>query len=293
MPDKPYTGCNMSDELDSPPKYILIATDGSQPSRTAARAAIQIAKKQAIAAFGLYVVGSRIVMNDGAALKSELNGEVESIETDDLVDQFRVQGDEALNWLEELCLEEGVIVSSEILFGGIPEMINERSKHASLLSIGRRGHLHGDDPLTLGENFRAALSHQSIPWLIGGELTTNFRRIWIILMEQGESEPLLSWGRQLQDLFSCDVLISAFQGEERLSEEASAAIEHFTKDSFISSTRVIGPIQSTADIINTLATYRVDLLVMEGFHRNILGRWPEKHPVEDILRKSEVMVLTV
>jgi hypothetical protein len=35
------------------------------------------------------------------------------------------------------------------------------------------------------------------------------------------------------------------------------------------------------------------LIIMEGYRRNILGLLPEKHPLDDVLHTSEVMVLAV
>jgi nucleotide-binding universal stress UspA family protein len=272
---------------------VLVAIDGSHPSQTSAKAAIQLAKRQNLQVSGLYVVGSEMVMEDGVAIKSELNEETESIMTSNLVDQFKSQGDEALNWLEQQCLLSGVQVTSEILFGGITEMIIERSKHAKLLALGRRGYVHDSESSSLGKNFRTIISHQYVPILIGGEMMTNFRRLWIILTDWDESKKLIDWGESLQKLFSSDVLISIYKGNETLSSKAQSAFEQFKRSNLIGYTLVIGPITSRTEIAEAAKDYKVDLIIMEGYRRNILGLRPEKHPLNDVLHNSEVMVLAV
>jgi nucleotide-binding universal stress UspA family protein len=275
------------------PEEILVAVDGSQPSKNAAQAAILFAQKKQVKIHGLYVVGSRMVLEDGIAIKNELSGQPESTMTSQLVDQFESQGDEVLNWLEQQCLTSGVQVTTDIFFGGIPEMILEAAEHALFLALGRRGLAHHDDTSIFGDHFRSIISHQKGPILIGGEDTTELRRIWIILYSEEESSKLISWGKSFQKAFCCDILISTYHGNETLINIASTALEQFEQNNPVGYKQIIDPVQSGAEIAVALSYFNVDLVIVERYQRNTLGLFNDKHPLNDVLRSSEVMVLAV
>ena len=103
----------MTEEERLSPDTILVAIDGSLQSQVAALAAVQIASKQNLNITGLYVVGARLVMLDNSASKTELGLEAKPVARDELVNQFRSQGDMALDWLEERSYMSGVPVTSE------------------------------------------------------------------------------------------------------------------------------------------------------------------------------------
>ncbi len=275
------------------PNDILVAIDGSLSSQMSARAAVQFAKKQCLNIHGLYVVGSRTILEGDHNYKTELSLGTKILTSDELLKQFKSQGDEALDWLEELCIMWGVPVTTDILFGGIPEMILEEARKIGFLALGRRGHIHHTNVYALGENFQNIITHLHVPTLIGGDLMTDFKRIFMIISDHDTASQLTYWGIKFQSAFSSDILVSSFYNEETHSDQMSSALEELTKEGKVSYDQVEGKIQSGSDIVVAARDHQADLILMAGYRRIALGLWVDKHPLEDVLLNCETMVLAV
>ncbi len=283
----------MSTVKDSISNDIVAAIDGSLPSKNAAKAAILFAQKQHSKICGLYVVGSRLVMEDGVAVKTELPNQTGSDQAGHLIDQFKSQGDEVLDWLEQQCYSSGVLVTTEICFGGIPKMILEGAEKSLFLAMGRRGRAHRNGPASLGDNFERIISHQNVPILIGGREKISFKRIWIILSTSEGTTKLVSWGKLFQNAFSSDILISPYNGDEALTNLASTALIEFRQGNLAGYKQLYSPVNTGGEIVEALKTNIVDLIIMEGYQRNTLSILIDKQPLNDILQDSEVMVFAV
>jgi nucleotide-binding universal stress UspA family protein len=283
----------MSGEKFSIPNTLLVAIDGSLPSQISARAAVQIARNHNLNIHGLYVVGARTIFEGNRNYRTELNLDSNSVTSDDLINQFKSQGDEALDWLEVLCSTWGVPVTTDILFGGIPEMILEEARQTEFLALGRRGHIHHDNVYTLGDNFRNIVTHLHIPILIGGNVLTDFKRFYIILSDHNSSDNLLYWGTQLQNSFASDILISIFQEDKVQSDKLHITLEQLKSNAALTFSEVGNRIQSGSDIVVAAREHDADLILMDGYRRKGLGLWVEKHLLDDVLLNSEIMVLVV
>jgi nucleotide-binding universal stress UspA family protein len=283
----------MSTEKNPDFDTILVAIDGSGPSQVAATAAVRLAKETALNVQGLYVIGTRKIRDGERIVRAEIDGNIDPDNPADMVEQFKSQGDEALDWLEKLCYKFEVPVTTNILFGGIPEMILEASKSNRLLSIGRRGHVYDKTPRILGENFEYILTHIKVPVLIGGNRSTDFQRVYIVLSEDEDVETLVNWGEQLQRAFSCQFFTSLYSEDEKDPEKASSILQYLNNSNIARNNQLISDTRSIPDIIKNAEDHHIDLLIMEGYRQFALGLRTEKCPLVDVINYSEVMVLAV
>jgi nucleotide-binding universal stress UspA family protein len=283
----------MSTEKNPDFDTILVAIDGSGPSQVAASAAVRLAKETALNVQGLYVIGTRKIRDGERIIKAEIDGNIIADDPADMVEQFKSQGDEALDWLEKLCYKFEVPVTTNILFGGIPEMILEASKSNRLLSIGRRGHVYDKTPRILGENFEYILTHIKVPVLIGGNRSTDFQRVYIVLSEDEDVETLVNWGEQLQRAFSGQFFTSLYSEDEKDPEKASNMLQQLNNSNIARNNQLLSETRSIPDIIKNAEDHQIDLLIMEGYRQFALGLRTEKCPLVDVINYSEVMVLAV
>ena len=141
--------------------HILVADDDSSEAHAAAKAAFQIAKVQDLAVRGLYVVDESLALDTYASYQAELPLLSDSNDCGrepksraELMRWFENQGALALDWLQTAGKEAGVPVATELLAGGVSELVLRDAAKARLLAIGRRGHGHKDASESLGHNFR-------------------------------------------------------------------------------------------------------------------------------------------
>jgi nucleotide-binding universal stress UspA family protein len=283
----------MSTEKNPDFDTILVAIDGSGPSQVAATAAVRLAKETALNVQGLYVIGTRKIRDGERIVRAEIDGNIDPDNPAEMVEQFKSQGDEALDWLEKLCYKYEVPVTTNILFGGIPEMILEASKTNRLLSIGRRGHVYDKTPRILGENFEYILTHIKIPALIGGNQNTDFKRVYIVISEEESIGMLMNWGEQIQQAFSCQLFTSLYLEDEKDPEKAPKMIQQLNNIKVTGGYQLLGETRSIPDIIKNAQDQNIDLLIMEGYRQFALGLRTEKCPLVDVINYSEVMVLAV
>lgn len=274
------------------PERLVVAIDGSLPSRNSAQAAVQIAHKQNLNIRGLFVVGARSILEGDHDYEAELNLS-DTASPDDLMNDFQIQGNEALDWLEEICRLSNVPVQGDLVFGGITEMILEEARQDHFLALGRRGHVHMNSPDTLGEHFQPIVSRLQAPILIGGAERTDFRCIYLVLTGEDEARKLLGWGEMLQHAFSSQVLISTYNDARTHGNFSDSAGDLLQKSNLVDYKILPDPVRSADEIRMVAVGQHADLLLMEGYRRVALGLWLEKHPIDDVLAASEITALVV
>ncbi len=258
-----------------------------------AKAAVQIAYKQGLKVHGLYVVGSRTIVEGDQNDESELGRDSNSMNTGDLLFRFKSRGNEVLDWMEELCSIWDADVTTDILYGDIPEMILEEARQTGFLALGRRGHIHHNNEFALGENFLSIVTHLPVPMLIGGEQMTNFRRLWILFTAERESSKQIKWAKSFQDTFSSDILVSTYKENEMITDIASTALENLKKDNPVGYIQMLRPIRKVNDIAPIVQDQKVDLIIVERYLQNSLDSFIDRNPLYDMLTSSEVMVFAV
>ena len=272
---------------------ILLAVDGSPSSKAAAYAATQIASVLRWNIHAIYVVDAAQVFemySDPSRELNKLNGEISN---EHLITLFEEQGTLTLAEIDELCQEMNIPVTTEMIFGGVPETILGVSKQFGLLAIGRRGNHHSQDTHYLGRNFRAIAHHARIPLLIGNEDETPLKHQHILLAYDGSkpSRTALSWTEKLQKMFSDVMAVSVGQNyekdcawlEERQKEIADSTLKHYEFSSEIG---------EPGKIIASVATSQhADLLVMGSYRHSQLREWATHSILNNVMREVTIPIL--
>lgn len=272
---------------------ILLAVDGSLSAKAAAYTAIQVASALKWSVHALYVVDAAQVFEIYSDTSQELNklgGEISDKETLTL---FEEQGALVLAEIDELCQEAKVPVTTEMIFGGVSEIILETSKQFGLLAIGRWGNHHKANAQHLGNNFRKIAHHTHTPLLIGGDDKIPSKWQHILLAYDGSelSRMALSWTERLQRLFVDVTALSVEEKgekdyawlEERQKEIAKSTLKHYEFD------RGAG---EPGEIIASVASARqADLIVMGAYQHSGLLEWVMHSTLSSVIREVKIPIL--
>lgn len=275
------------------PNSILLAVDGSSSAKAAAYTAAQVASVLEWKIHALYVVDAAQVFemySDASRELGQLGGEFSNEQP---VTLFEEQGTLSLIEIEEMCQNMNVPLTTEMIFGGVPETILEASKHFSLLAIGRRGNHHETDGHHLGGNFRKIAHHARIPLLIGGTDITLLGHRHILLAYDGSkfSHTALSWTEKLQKMFADVMAVSVGQRceedcawlEARQKEIADSRLKHYEFD------REIG---EPGKIIASVASSRqADMIVMGSYQHSQFREWATHSTLNNVIHEAAVPIL--
>jgi nucleotide-binding universal stress UspA family protein len=200
-------------ETEGGTNEIVVAQDGSPAALAAASIAIQVAQSQDLSVHGLYVVDELLALDNYADYHRELESEGEPASRAELLSWLEEQGDAALQRLEVRCQAAGVPVATELVAGGVSEMVLRASEKAQLLALGRRGHGHEGDPHHLGQIFRTIAHHARVPLIIGGSEERAVRHLLLAYDGSRHARHALAWTSLLQRTLPADVTVVAVQGD--------------------------------------------------------------------------------
>ncbi|MEJ2164180.1 MAG: universal stress protein [Desulfobacterales bacterium] len=282
--------------------YILVADDNSLESRAAANAALQIARNQDLTIEGLYVVEEALALNTYANYHAELSvlsngsnkGGREPTSRAELVSWFEKQGKVALNWLETAGTEAGVPVTTQLLAGGVAEMVLRNASQARILAIGRRGHSHKDDSESLGHNFRKIAHHAHLPMLVGGRKTPSLHRLMLAYHGQPHADEALAWTAKLQRDLSAEVIVLSVREDDKSGQNGTSLeeIEDRLAHSDLTAYRFLtGRGQPAAEIAAAAETNDVDLIILGRYRHSALLEWLLGSTVDRLLRATSLPVL--
>ena len=283
----------MNNTQQSKPNSILLAVDGSSSAKAAAFEATQVASALGWNIHALYVVDAAQIFemySDTSRELSKLGGEISNEET---ITLFEEQGTLTLAEVDELCQEVNVPVTTEMIFGGVPETILEASKQFGLLALGRRGNHLVKDHHHLGHNFRRIAYHTHTPLLIGNLDNTPLRHQHILLAYDGSklSRTALSWTEKLQRMFADVMALSVGEKcekdctwlEERQKEIEQSSLKNYEFD------REVG---EPGKIIASVATARqADLIVMGSYRHSQLREWATHSILSSVMRQVRIPIL--
>jgi nucleotide-binding universal stress UspA family protein len=275
-------------ELERGTNKVLVAQDGSSAALAAAGIAIQVARSQDLSVHGLYVVNETLALDTYADYRRELPGDVEPVSRDELLTCFEGQGDAALLMLDVRCQAAGVPVTTELLAGGIPEMVLRESKQARLLAIGRRGHGHEGDAHHLGRNFRTIAHHAHLPLVIGGDEERSVRRLLLAYDGTKHAQSALAWASLLQRTLPAEVIVVAVQENDLQStnEWLSSA------RSQLAGCRCLHRLgQPASNIVTVAKENQADLILMGRYRHTALLEGLFDSTVDQVLRVTQVPVL--
>jgi len=205
------TGSKLLNNTHGGTDQILVALDGSPAALAAAGVAIQIAQGQDWSVHGLYVVDETLALDTYADYRRELESDQEPTSRAELFNWFESQGGAALEMLAERCQAAGVPVTTELLAGGVPDMVARESERVQLLSIGRRGHGHEGDSHHLGRSFRTIAHHVRLPLVVGGGEGRTVHRVLLAFDGSERARPALAWASVLQRTLPAELVVVAVQ----------------------------------------------------------------------------------
>jgi nucleotide-binding universal stress UspA family protein len=272
----------------NPDNTIVVAQDGSTSALAAAGIAIQIAQSQNLSIHGLYVVDEALALDTYADYRRELPGNGAPASRAELLTWFEEQGDAALQRLEVLCQAADVPVTSEILAGGVPELVLGTSAQAHLLAIGRRGHGHEGNPQHLGQSFRSVAHHTHLPLIIGGDEERPVRRLVLAYDGSKHARPALTWANLLQRTLPADVTVVAVQenGLQATSEWLAKARSQLPGCTCL---RRRG--QPASEIVAVAEESQADLIIVGRYRHTAMLEGVLGSTVDRVLRATQLPVL--
>jgi nucleotide-binding universal stress UspA family protein len=281
---------------DVNPLTIFVAHDGSPVAQTAACLAIEIAQVQKLPIQGLYVVDEILVLDPYANYQAELGRDAKKLSSrNELVSWFEQQGEAALQWLEISCQAVDVPVTTDLLFGGVPELIIKESTPSQLLAMGRRGHGHTANSDYLGRNFRDIAHHvRDRPMLVGGDEMRQIQRVLLVFDGSERAQQALAWTSWLQRSLSTEVMVLSIPEEKdtERSQQWLALMQSDLEQSDLTNYRFLtGDGQPAAAIVQVAAENEADLIVIGGYRHTTLVEWLVGSNVDQVLRNTQLPVL--
>jgi nucleotide-binding universal stress UspA family protein len=283
-------------EKEEPTNRILVATDGSPAAEAAASIAIQVAAGQNLVVHGLYIVDEVLALDNAYAdFRQELGAATAITSRTQLLGQLEAQGSVVLESLESQCGSAKVPATTEILFGGVPELVLLQAGKAQLLALGRRGHGHADDVDHLGRNFQAIARRTGRPLLVGGDEQRIVHRLLLAYNGSSRAQNALGWVSRLRATLPAEVSVLSVQETEadpasQWLEEAHARLAPDTSDICWCLQRSGTP---AAEIVAAAEEIEADLIVMGRYGHSAFIEWLTGSTVEYVLRNTQRPVLMI
>jgi nucleotide-binding universal stress UspA family protein len=273
---------------------ILVPIDNSPSSRAAADAAAQLAAAGRMVIHGIYVIDAVTLTDPYVDVSQELPLPASSASAADPLDLLERQGNEALRWLKDRCADAGVPAVTDLEAGGIIEVIEAAAARAALLSIGRRGYHHADDPDWLGRHLRTIAHHVHRPTLVGGEQERSLRHLLLGYHGRNHAADALEWAVKLQGWLNAPVdVVVAWEDEDAPSRpERAAAIRQELTAQGLEIGGLLAREGQPAPVISAAAEEtQADLIIIGGYRRHALVEWLVGNTVDRILRSTALPVL--
>jgi nucleotide-binding universal stress UspA family protein len=279
-------------KIDDSSIILLVADDGSPPAQAAANIAVQIAQGRDLPVRGLYVVDEALILDTYADHRRELGNGAEITSRDDLITWFKEQGVSALRELEARCQAAQVAVTTDLLFGGVSEMVLREADQAQLLALGRRGHGHASDSGHLGRNFRAIAHHTSRPMVVGGDEERRVQRLLLAYNGGEHAQHALAWTTLLQRTLHTDVLVLSVKENGRASGNMSSEMVDQLNQGGLANYRFLSAEgQPASEIVTAAAENGADLIIMGRHRHTALLEWLVGSTLDRVLRHTSLPVL--
>jgi nucleotide-binding universal stress UspA family protein len=276
-----------------PTNSILVAMDGSPSAKRAAEIAVYLAKMLRSQVTGLYVVELDLVEDPlkNKSIEAQRNAEEWSPKT--TAEMLRKQGEDALAWLEGICLLEGLSLTTDIELGDVPEWVVQKGEKSDLVSLGRRGLTHAGDQDTLGPTFMSISHHLHTPMLIGGD--QHFQRIERLLVAYNgtiQSQNSLHWSARLQRTLGAEISLLAI--EENKDDPVDSWLED--AQTRLRSEKAEAEVfihrgQPASEIIAAAVEHRSDLILMGHYRYGPLFEWLIGSTIDRVLRQTQLPVM--
>lgn len=275
-------------EIEDRATRIVVAQDGSPSARAAAGIAIQVAQVQDRSIHGIYVVDEALALDSYADYHQELDSEREPASRAQLLTWLEEQGEVTLQLLEARCRAAGVPVSTEILAGGVAQMVLRESQGAQLLAIGRQGRGHEGDAHHLGRSFQTIARRTPIPTMVGGDEERVVQRFLLAYDGSEHARDALGWAASLQRALPAEVAVLAVQeeGQQEADEWLAGARAQLGECRCLQRQGRPGD-----EIVAAAREVGADLIVMGRYRHQALLEWLMGSTVDRVLRSTGLPVL--
>jgi nucleotide-binding universal stress UspA family protein len=279
-------------KINDSPATLLVADDGSPVAQAAANVAVQIAQSRDLLVRGLYVVDEALILDTYADYGGELLNVPEVNSRDDLIAWFKNQGESALRGLEARCQAAQVAATTDLLLGGVPEMVLREADQAQLLALGRRGHGHASDSGHLGRNFRAIAHHTSRPMVVGGDEERPVQRLLLAYNEGEHAQHALAWAVLLQRALRSDVVVLKVKEDGHTSQNMSSEmVDQLNRCGLVNYRFLSSEGQPASEIVAAAAENDADLIIMGRYRHTALLEWLVGSTLDRVLRHTSLPVL--
>lgn len=279
-------------KINGSSKTLLVADDGSSAAQAAANVAVQIAQSRDSLVRGLYVVDEALILDTYADYRRELGNVPEVTSREDLITWFKKQGESALRELEANCQATQVAATTDLLFGGVPEMVLREADQAQLLALGQRGHGHASDSGYLGRNFRAIAHHTARPMLVGGDEERSMQRLLLAYNGGEHAQHAMTWAILLQRALHSDVVVLNVKEDDHTSRTMSSElVDHLNQGELTNYHFLSREGQPAEEIVAAAMENDVDLIVMGRYHHTALLEWLVGSTLDRVLRHTGLPVL--
>ncbi len=274
---------------------ILVAVDGSPAANAAARAAIQIAQARSCSIDGLFIIDESLLLNPYADFQLELDGVSEDLPRVRLLAIFKARGSAVLRRLEDRCQAAHVPVHTELMLGGVPELILREAAQSEMLALGRRGNHSAHQSDRLGHNFRQIAHHVPCPIIAGGDHRyRSIKRLLLAYDGNGHVPCAVEWAALLQHDLPSDMIVLAMQQQDERSSHWEAAVKAGLDHGGLQNYNLVIRTGVAATAITTVSsTHHADLIIMARYQHNAFLEWLTGSTVDTILRNSPLPVLIV
>lgn len=274
------------------PDSILVAVDGSIVAQNAADLAIKIARNENLRIIGLYIVDEALLLDPYSEYQLELGRDDGPASRQELIEKFETKGGLILDQLRSRCRQVDVDVETQMLFGGVQELILDRATQANLLSLGRRGNEHAGLLDHMGSHFLHIAHQLDIPVIIGGEINRNVKRLFLIYRGRTRAEPVIDWAIRLQRTLDASLTVGVFDHADQ--SEDFEDVHRIMKGRGLVEYSVIDQRTTAASkLAATLFESQADLILMHGyrhseFFNKLFGSFND-----EVLLQSQLPILMV
>jgi nucleotide-binding universal stress UspA family protein len=266
---------------------IVVAVDGSVTAQNAVEVAIQIARAESQLVEGFYVVDEPLILDPYADYVKELGSDRGMASRVDLLECFKELGLSVLDQLRDQCASLGVPVITEVLTGGIPEIILDQARQASFLALGRRGNRHASVSDHLGENFRQIAHYADVPVIVGGDTVTPIKRLFLIYDGSEKANLAFKLALRFEQTLAAKVTIG-LTGHMYLEDNPNDLLFRLSEGGIAKNDLVDLRSKPVYKVVETITERQADLIIMAGYRHPEIIEWLVGSPNDQILRQSSL-----
>ena len=267
---------------------ILIGLDGSRPSKSAAKCAVQLAQNLNLTIHGIFIVDEAIVMGPYEYYKAELGIAETPASQAELVQWFEIFGEREIHWLEGLCHTAHVPVTTSLLFGGVIECILENADESQFLVLGRRGNSHTGDAHHLGQYFQSIAHRAQVPILVGGNQHRYIEQILLAYDGSRAALSALKWGVRFQQAMHCRVsTVVVNENSEPLPKWRNQIEQKLHAAGLENYDLLLKQTDPVEGILEAAKNVQADLIVMGKYRHARLRQWLFGSKVDRVLDQTQ------